>query len=111
LDRIPIVAGEHWVADNIAWFAPGRPMVFVGENPSLPLPVPRFNPWTSDEQFMRSGGVFAWEVAKGGDQVEVQLRRRYPRITVTRRVALPQLGSARDIIFGLAVLPPKVSEP
>lgn len=111
LDRIPIVAGEHWVADNIAWFAPGRPMVFVGENPSLPLPVPRFNPWTSDEQFMGSGGVFAWEVAKGGDQVEMQLRRRYPRIAVTRRVALPQLGSARDIIFGLAVLPPKVSEP
>lgn len=104
---IPIVAGEHWVADNMALFAPGRPTVYVGESPQSPLPVALFNPWTGDADFKQRGGVFAWEVPKAPADVEGDLRSRFPGIRIMPRIDLPLIGSTSTITFGLAVLPPE----
>lgn len=109
--RIPIVAGEHWVADNLSLFSRGRPTVYVGESPQSPLPVPRYNPWTGDMDFKHQGGVFAWETAKSPVEVERDLRSRFPGIRLVPRFELPLIGSSSTIGFGLAVLPPAVNEP
>ncbi len=103
---LPIVAGEHWLADNVAWYSPDRPVVFVGENPQQPLPVPRYSPWTGDADFMARGGVFIWEKAKTPDSVVEQLRQRYPGIRVMPEIKLPLVVSGATITTGMAVMAP-----
>ncbi|NBU77079.1 MAG: hypothetical protein EBS30_17990 [Planctomycetes bacterium] len=103
---LPIVAGEHWLADNVAWYSPDRPVVFVGENTQQPLPVPRYSPWTGDADFMARGGVFLWEKAKTPDSVVEQLRQRYPDIRVMPEITLPLVVSGATITIGMAVMAP-----
>jgi hypothetical protein len=103
---LPIVAGEHWLADNVAWYSPDRPVVFVGENTQQPLPVPRYSPWTGDADFMVRGGVFLWEKAKTPDSVVEQLRQRYPGIRVMPEITLPLVVSGASITAGMAVMAP-----
>lgn len=103
---LPIVAGEHWLADNIAWYSLDRPVVYVGQSTLEPLPVPRYSPWTDDADFMRRGGVFVWDLAKTPSGVVEQMRQRYPGMRIIPEITLPLAGSSTTITTGVAVMAP-----
>jgi hypothetical protein len=118
-----VVAGDWWLAGNIACHAPHRPALYASREPShvgLDLrrepgdprrflsPDPGTSPWTGDEDFRARGGVLVWDAAAYGDDLPPWLAGRFPEAEGQRALAPRCLGgSAANLRVGWAMLPPR----
>jgi 4-amino-4-deoxy-L-arabinose transferase-like glycosyltransferase len=105
---LPIVAGNWWLAGNVSLYGAGRPAMFGSASFDHHLPDPRGVDWTSDEDFLRRGGILVWDAARWGDDPPEDLRRRYPSAEPLPPLSLPyhyapRLPPAR---VGLALIAP-----
>lgn len=118
-----VVAGDWWLAGNIACHAEGRPSLYASREPSylgLDLgrdpgdprrflsPDPDTSPWTGDDDFRRRGGVLVWDATVFGDDLPPWLSERFPEAEGQRALTPRYLGgSDAKLRVGWAMLPPR----
>ncbi len=56
--RLPIVAGDVWIAGNIAFYGGDCPSVFIDADPTK-------SPWITPAALARQGAVLIWETSQG----------------------------------------------
>ena len=105
---LPIVAGEPWLAGNVAqYWAPqpgGRPSVYIGANPSAAL-------WLDDAQTRARGALFVWDLASPDPRSAAppsDWLERFPGLLVQPPLTLAVRRFGRDFTVhaGWAILPP-----
>ncbi len=72
---LPIVGGDGWIAENVGFYSPHRPEVYLDLNPKRSL-------WTSDEEFKRRGGIIIWHVPTYGAALPDRWQTRFPGASV-----------------------------
>jgi 4-amino-4-deoxy-L-arabinose transferase-like glycosyltransferase len=100
------VIGDTWPAGNIAYYAVGRPHVFIGANTEA-------SPWIDPALVTKNGGVIVWCIEhcsfgnRRSDELPAYLHD-YPRAEIQPPLTLPRLTSApiEPVIIGWAILPP-----
>jgi 4-amino-4-deoxy-L-arabinose transferase-like glycosyltransferase len=105
---LPIVAGNWWLAGNVSLYGTGRAAVFGSATFDGHVPDPRGVDWTNDHDLERRGAILLWDAGRWGDDVPLDLRRRYPAAEGLAPVSLPyhyarRLPPAR---VGLALIAP-----
>lgn len=115
MDRpLRLVAGEWWLAGNVALYSPGRPRVYGGGlHPDMPEPSPRHNAWTSDEALRREGGLLLWNADRHGAELTARLCERFPALVLLEPLPLRwETGKRlRPVRVGLGLLPPEGEAP
>jgi hypothetical protein len=118
-----VVAGDWWLAGNIACHAGCRPSLYASREPShfgLDLarepgeprrflsPDPATSPWTCDDDFRRRGGVLVWDAAVFGDDLPPWLGERFPEAEGQRALTPRFLGgSEAKLRVGWAMVAPR----
>jgi 4-amino-4-deoxy-L-arabinose transferase-like glycosyltransferase len=95
--RLSIVAGDVWLAGNIAFYGSDRPAVFIDADPAK-------SPWITPDALARLGAVLTWPASEGHP---VWLEG-FPSAQAQPPIALPYvpaLGHA-PARFEWAILPP-----
>lgn len=108
-----LVAGEWWLAGNVALYVRPRPHVYGGGlNPDTPEPSPRHNPWTGDEALRREGGIILWNADHHGSALAGWLCERFPAHELLEPVTLRwKTGAALPPIrVAMALIPPGSDE-
>jgi hypothetical protein len=72
---LPIVGGDSWLAENVSFYSPDRPDVYLDLDPKR-------SPWTNDEQFKQRGGVIIWNAHTDGTALPYRWRTRFPGTSV-----------------------------
>jgi 4-amino-4-deoxy-L-arabinose transferase-like glycosyltransferase len=105
---LPIVAGEWWLAGNVALYGPDRPSVYGGRLGDTLDFGPRYSPWTNDADLESRGGVILWDCRHRGDPVPVEVRYRFPRAEVVDRLTISCQTGAKipPVRIGVAIIPP-----
>jgi 4-amino-4-deoxy-L-arabinose transferase-like glycosyltransferase len=105
---LPIVAGEYWLAGNIALYGPSRASVYGGRFGDTVDFAPRYCPWTSDEDLKRRGGVILWDCRCRGDQLPAELHDRFQTAEVLKPLTIPYQTGAKipPARVGVAIIPP-----
>ena len=103
---LPAVAGERWLADNVAFYAGSRPRTLTYDRDLIAYSVAKRN------EVFRRGGVLVWDISATGPELPDFLRREYSGATVAESFELPwqtycDLAPAR---FGLAIIEPATVE-
>ncbi len=117
-----IIAGDWWLAGNVACHASPRPMVYASREPAyvgLDLsrdrgdprrflsPDPAASPWTNDADFRQRGGVLLWDATTYGEDLPPWLADRFPEAQNQKALAPRYLGgSSARLRVGWALLPP-----
>ena len=106
---LPIVAGEWWLAGNVAIYGPSRPSVYGGRLGDTLDFAPRYSPWTSDEDLCRRGGVILWDCRRQGDLLPPELHERFPTAEVLPPLTLSYQTGAKipPARIGAAIIPPE----
>jgi len=106
---LPIVAGEGWLAGNVALYGPSRPSVYGGRLADSLDFAPRYSPWTNDEDLCRRGGVILWDCRRQGDLLPPELRQRFPTAEVLPPLTLSYQTGAKipPARIGAAIIPPE----
>ncbi len=108
-----LVAGEWWLAGNVALYSHPRPRVYGGGlNPDTPEPSSRHNPWTGDEALRREGGIILWSAGRHGSDLAGRLCERFPALERLEPVTLRwKTGAALPPIrVAVALVPPGSDE-
>ncbi len=85
---LPIVAGDQWLAQNVGFYSPDRPEVYVELDPVK-------SPWTDDEEFKRRGGVIIWNADKDGAALPERWRARFSHMSVQPGISFARHSSSR----------------
>jgi hypothetical protein len=74
---LPIVGGDSWLAENVSFYSPDRPDVYLDLDPKR-------SPWTNDEEFKQRGGVIIWIWHAPTDETALpyRWRTRFPGASV-----------------------------
>ncbi len=56
--RLAVVAGDVWIAGNIAFYGADRPSVFIDADPTR-------SPWITPAALARQGAVLIWSASEG----------------------------------------------
>ena len=94
---LPIVAGDVWIAGNIAFYGADRPSVFIDANPAK-------SPWITASALARLGAVLIWPVSAG----EPDWLGRFPTAQRQEPLELPYVPPLEHppARFGWAILRP-----
>ncbi len=95
---LPIVAGDYFLAGNVALFSPHWPRVYQswrGKKDDISI---RGCPWLSDGEFRRLGGAIVWQAEDHPEGLAPEVARR---LGVVETIRLPPLG-----LLTAAPLPP-----
>lgn len=79
-EPLTLVVGDRWHAGNIAFYAPGRPLILLDGDLSI-------SPWVDREMIAREGALLVWNPADAG--AEAQLRRLFPNLKADGIVSRP----------------------
>jgi hypothetical protein len=107
-EPLRLVAGDGWLAGNVACYHPGRPSVYDRKfDPTLDIRL-RGMDWTSEEDLTRRGGVFLWDVRLIGDAPPEEFQRCFPQAQIQPPIELNYrcLGHVPPARIGVAVIPP-----
>jgi len=104
-----VVAGEWWLAGNVALYGASGAEVYGGRHPDTPELSARHNPWTSDEALKREGGIVLWSLDRHGPGALATLCDRLPSLERLEPVTLSwQTGAPiPPVHVGLALVPPR----
>ncbi len=108
-----LVAGEWWLAGNVALYSHPRPRVYGGGlNPDTPEPSPGDNPWTDDRTLNREGGIILWNADRHGQELVDRLCDRFPGLEVLEPVTLRwKTGAALPPVrVSVGLVPPSAVE-
>jgi 4-amino-4-deoxy-L-arabinose transferase-like glycosyltransferase len=78
-NSLKIVAGDTWLAGNVAFYSTDRPVTFTEANG-------RFSPWISSEQLRRDGAVIVWQ---GGAELPQIYRAAFPDAEIQQPLKIP----------------------
>jgi 4-amino-4-deoxy-L-arabinose transferase-like glycosyltransferase len=95
---LAIVAGDVWLAGNIAFYGGERPSVFIDADP-------RKSPWIAPEALARDGAVFIWQERVGPPAWLTNFPAARPEAPIELPY-VPPLGHA-PARFDWAILPPQ----
>ena len=110
---LPVVAGEWWLAGNVALYSRPRPHVYGGgPPPGHPLPSPKDNPWIGDEALKRTGGIILWRADRQAPNIPQLLCERFPTLELLDPVTLRWETGApvSPLRVALALVPPGSDE-
>jgi hypothetical protein len=98
---LPIVGGDSWLAENVGFYSPDRPDVYLDLNPKR-------SPWTNDEEFRRRGGVIIWHAHTDGTALPDRWRTRFPGASVQPGASFVWQTSAAvpPVQIAWAIVPP-----
>jgi 4-amino-4-deoxy-L-arabinose transferase-like glycosyltransferase len=102
--RLPIVAGDKWFVENVAFHSADRPRVY-----DLHDSDPLKNVGASDEALNRRGGVIVWDALVAGDDIPHDWgTTRFPRAQSRPAIDFPAGTAIRapTVRLGWAVVPP-----
>ena len=104
-----LVAGERWLAGNVAFYAPSRPSVLTNGGLGGCSPDEAECPWTSIADFKNRGGVLVWSVDREGAALPPDFEGTFPRRRDIAHVDLPwQTGApVKPVNIGIAVVAPR----
>jgi 4-amino-4-deoxy-L-arabinose transferase-like glycosyltransferase len=108
-----IVAGEWWLAGNVALYSRPRLQVYGGgPHAGHALFSPQNNPWTSDEALRKNGGIILWNADRQESGIARYFCERFPTLQLLDPVALRwETGAAvPPIRLGMALVPPGSDE-
>jgi 4-amino-4-deoxy-L-arabinose transferase-like glycosyltransferase len=99
---LPVVAGDKWLIENVAFHSPDRPDLY-----DLHDSDPRKNLGTSDPDFARRGGLIVWDAGAVGDDIPPDWRARFPAAERQPALTFPWQTRARvpPVRLGWALLP------
>lgn len=102
------VAGEPWLAGNVACYAPQRPALHSDWSVGYLTPVPGTRPWNSDAAVNAHGGVLIWNADVYGDAPPPALLIRFPAATgrPPRVVPYQTAAAVAPLRVGVAFVPP-----
>jgi 4-amino-4-deoxy-L-arabinose transferase-like glycosyltransferase len=108
---LPAVAGERWLANNIAFYSPDRPAVLCDQGNYLDTArLDEANcPWTSIAAINQSGGILVWNVTREGPDIPPSLRAAFPAAQSPEIFELrwQTWRDAPPVKVGLAIVPPE----
>jgi dolichyl-phosphate-mannose-protein mannosyltransferase len=109
---LPLVAGERWLADNVAFFAPSRPSVLTDGGLGSATLDETACPWTSIADFKKRGGVLVWSVDREGAALPAELKAHFPNAEALPTLSLPwQTGAhVKPVRIGVALVAPARAE-
>ena len=95
--RLPIVAGDVWLAGNIAFYGADRPSVFIDADPTR-------SPWIAPAALARQGAVLIWSASEGPPE----WLGRFPAAQQQQPIELPYVPSLghSPARFGWAIVKP-----
>ncbi len=104
------VAGEAWLAGNVACYAPQRPALHSDWSVGYLSPVPGTQAWNCDAAVNERGGVLVWNADVYGDALPPVLAIRFPAATGRPPRVLPFQTAAAvpPLRVGVAFVPPDV---
>jgi 4-amino-4-deoxy-L-arabinose transferase-like glycosyltransferase len=103
-----IIAGDWWLAGQVAFYGPDKPIVYGGSDLNRLDMGPVCSGWASDEQLLSQGGVIVWDDAARKDDVRSVLRVRFPSAEFPPPLSIPWQTGAKlpPLQVGIAVIPP-----
>jgi 4-amino-4-deoxy-L-arabinose transferase-like glycosyltransferase len=104
---LPYVAGERWLAGNVAFYSPDHPIAYFDWNPTISF-------WIDEQRLRREGAIFIWDVQEKGAQLPVELAMRFPQAIImpNQRFFSPIAPhKVSPTIIGVAFLPPQKTFP
>jgi 4-amino-4-deoxy-L-arabinose transferase-like glycosyltransferase len=106
---LPLVAGERWLAGNVAFYAPSRPSVLTGGGLGSATLDETACPWTSIADFKSRGGVLVWSADREGAALPAELRAHFPEAEMLPTLTLPwQTGApVKPVHIGVAIVAPR----
>ncbi len=108
---LPMIAGERWMADNVAYYAADRPAVLCDQGGGN-LDVVHLDeancPWTSIAALNRDGGMLVWNATREGRELPAALREACPGALKIQVLELRWQTSADvpAVAAGVAIVPP-----
>lgn len=99
--RLEYVAGERWLAGNIAFYSTDDPSVYIDWNPKV-------SPWIKEEQLKQQGALFVWEITDNNFQIPSAIKQRFPNLENLQIQHYPWFRdkNGKPVILGVAMLPP-----
>jgi 4-amino-4-deoxy-L-arabinose transferase-like glycosyltransferase len=109
---LPIIAGDWWLASQVAFDAPDHPIVYGGSDLNRLDMGPMCSGWTNDEQLLSRGGVIIWDDAARKDNPRGVLRVRFPIAEFPPPLSIPWRTGAKipPLQVGIAVIPPRAQD-
>ena len=103
-----LVAGERWLAGNVAFYAPSRPSVLTDGGLGSATLDETACPWTSIADFKKQGGVLVWSVDREGVALPPELKAHFPDAEVLPTLTLPwqTVAPVTPTRIGLAIVAP-----
>lgn len=96
------VAGNRWLAGNIAYYAPDHPSVFIDWAPKL-------SPWLDEKTVRKTGALFVWEL-NGKEQTSYEeIKSRFPNTSEPFLLSFDWMRNpnAQKILIQAAILAPE----
>jgi hypothetical protein len=105
---LEIVAGEWWLAGNVALYAASRPQVYPSSHPDRLDVSQRYCTWLGDGEFRRRGGVIVWDRAHhpGGPPAELYQRFRIAEIVALPGIPFTAKAGVQHAQLAVAIIPP-----
>ena len=105
---LPIIAGDYFVAGNIAFANPNRPRVYQSVGGDINEMAEGDCPWITLEDFRRVGGIVVWDRKDNPTGMSQQARER---LGVTETIDLPTFPYRTRLVvslacIGIAIIPP-----
>lgn len=109
---LPALAGEWWLAANVAAYGTSRPPVWGGSSPDRCDFDAHHAAWMSAASLRRTGGVILWNADRSGAEPPAFVVDRFPGVVPLPPIELPwQTGAdVTPVRVGVAVLPPAADE-
>lgn len=95
------IAGPRWLAGNIALYSSDHPSVLIDWNKKI-------SPWIQENQLLRQGGVFIWDLAELGALTPNSIQLQFPHMRNFHILRIKWLRNNKitPIEIGIAFLPP-----
>ena len=105
---LPVVAGEGWLAGNVAFYGDDRPTVYGIMGTEVPPEDRNLCPWMDDAGLARRGGVYLWD-ADRHESLPEDVARRLPGIEPVAVLTVSQHSSlgTPPIRVGIARVRPR----
>ncbi|MEN6450719.1 MAG: glycosyltransferase family 39 protein [Thermoguttaceae bacterium] len=105
---LPVVAGDWWLAANIAFAGPSVPVIYGSSEFNWLDMSPRSSEWTDDAWLKRHGGILVWNLRDCRGDPRGEIRRRFPQAEILEPFSIPWKTGAKipTLLVGIAVVPP-----
>jgi 4-amino-4-deoxy-L-arabinose transferase-like glycosyltransferase len=105
---LPMVAGDWWLASNIAFYGPDCPVIYGGSDLNHLDMGPGCSGWTNDTELLSRGGVVVWNADTCADDPRKILPPRFPRVEFLSPLSIPWQTGAKipPLQVGVAIIPP-----